>query len=263
MSETILKQLVEMSRYLGDPDHGYVILGEGNTSARIVGGWTIGSHLRDADTFYVKASGSTLEGIDATGFVAVSMSRVLGILDDAAADDAAVTKVLKEALIDKSETRRPSVETMFHAVLLSFPECSFIGHTHPTFTNMLLCSARAEEAVAGRICPDHIVVMGHKSVYVPYVDPGLVLAREIRRRVKEYVEEEGVLPRAIMMQGHGLIAVGDSPKAVKSITDMAEKISKVMVGTYALGGPRFMAQRDIDRIYTRPDEKYREKTITK
>ena len=252
MSETVLKQLVEMSRYLGDPDRGYVILGEGNTSARI-----------DADTFYVKASGSTLEGIDATGFVAVSMSRVLGILDDASADDAAVTTVLKGALIDKSETRRPSVETMFHAVLLSFPECSFIGHTHPTFTNMVLCSARAEQAVAGRICPDHIVVMGHKSVYVPYVDPGLVLAREIRRRMEEYVEEEGVLPRAIMMQGHGLIAVGDSPKAVKSITDMAEKISKVMVGTYALGGPRFMAQRDIDRIYTRPDEKYREKTITK
>jgi len=252
MSEAVLKQLVEMSRYLGDPVREYVILGEGNTSARI-----------DADTFYVKASGFTLEGIEGGGFVAVSMSKVLGILDDPSAGDLEVTRVLKEALVDSSETRRPSVETMFHAVLLSYPAYSFIGHTHPAFTNMLLCSTRAEEAVAGRICPDHIVVMGHKSVFVPYVDPGLVLAREIRRRVRAYVEEEGVLPRAIMMQGHGLIAAGDSPKAVKSITDMAEKISKVMVGTYALGGPRFMTPKDIDRIYTRPDEKYREKAMVR
>ena len=51
------------------------------------------------------------------------------------------------------------------------------------------------------------------------------------------------------------------PKAVANITDMAEKISQIMVGSYALGGPRFMPQKDIDRIYTRPDEKYREKTI--
>ena len=89
------------------------------------------------------------------------------------------------------------------------------------------------------------------------------VAREIRARVRKYVEEEGVLPRAILMEGHGLIAMGDSPKAVTNITDMAEKISHVMVGLYALGGPRFMPQKDIDRIYTRPDEKYREKTIAK
>ena len=174
-----------------------------------------------------------------------------------------MTRVLKDALVDKNETRRPSVETMFHAVLLDYPEFKFVGHTHPTYTNMLVCSERAEEVSAGRICPDHIVVLGHKSVYVPYVDPGLVLAREIRARVRAYVDEEGVLPRAIMMQGHGLIALGDSTKAVTNITDMAEKNSQIIVGTYALGGPRFMPQKDIDRIYTRPDEKYREKTIAK
>ena len=259
MSETVLQQLVEMSRYLGDPARGYVILGEGNTSARI----TVCRGLTncDDDAFYVKASGFMLGSIDAGGFVAVSMSKVLAILDDPKADDSAVTQVLKDALVDKNETRRPSVETMFHAALLSCPGCKFVGHTHPTFTNMLLCSVLAEEVSAGRICPDHIVVMGHKSVYVPYVDPGLVLAREIRSRVRQYVEEEGVLPRAVMMEGHGLIAMGDTPKAVTNITDMAEKISRIMVGAYSLGGPRFMPPKDIDRIYTRPDEKYREKTI--
>lgn len=103
--------------------------------------------------------------------------------------------------------------------------------------------------------------MAHKSVYVPYVDPGLVLAREVRDRVRQYIDEEGVLPRAIMMQNHGMIAMGDSPRAVTNITDMAEKMSQVIAGAYAMGGPRFMPPEDIARIYTRPDEKYREKTI--
>ena len=44
-----LDRLVAMSRGLGDPANDYVILGEGNTSAR-----------HDAETFWVKASGSEL-----------------------------------------------------------------------------------------------------------------------------------------------------------------------------------------------------------
>lgn len=249
MSE-VLSQLVEMSRYLGAPSRTYAILGEGNTSARI-----------DDDTFYVKASGTTLATIDAHGFVVVSISRVTAILDDLSAGDEEVTQVLKDALVDPNETRRPSVEAMLHAYLLTYPEHRFIGHTHPTYTNMLLCSKRAEEACAGRIFPDHIVSMGHKSVFVPYVDPGLVLAREVKKQFEHFVAEEGVLPKAILMQNHGLITMGDSPKAVTSCTDMAEKVSQIIVETYALGGPNFMTTKDVERIYTRPDEHYRIKSI--
>lgn len=250
MSEQILQELVKMSNYLGDPDNTYAILGEGNTSAKI-----------DDDTFYVKASGTTLSTIDEGGFVKVSIKAVTSIIDDESAGDDDVTRVLTEGCVEEGETRRPSVETVLHALLLKYPEYKFIGHTHPVFTDMLLCSKNAEAAAAGRICPDHIVVMGHKSVYVPYVDPGLVLAREVNNRVAKFVEEEGVLPKAIMMQNHGLFALGDSPKAVTNITDMAEKISRIMVGAYSCGGPNFMTPSDIDRIYTRPDEKYRIKTI--
>jgi rhamnose utilization protein RhaD (predicted bifunctional aldolase and dehydrogenase) len=246
----LLKQLVEMSRYLGRPDLGYAILGEGNSSTRI-----------DDETFWVKASGTTLATIDESGFVAVKKSVVLEILDDDGADDEDVSKVLKACLVDPKEKRRPSVETMLHAILLDVPEYKFIGHTHATHTNMLLCSVVAEEAMAGRIFPDHIVSMGHKSVFIPYVDPGLVLAREVRTRFRQFVEEEGVLPKAIVMKNHGLITMGDSPKAVTSCTDMCEKVSKILVGAYAVGGPKWMSPEDVSRIYTRPDEHYRIKSI--
>jgi rhamnose utilization protein RhaD (predicted bifunctional aldolase and dehydrogenase) len=246
----ILQQLVDMSRYLGDPSRPYAILGEGNTSARI-----------DEDTFYVKASGTTLANIAPEGLVKVSISKVTAILDDPNAGDAEVDQVLRTSLCDPNETRRPSVETMLHALLLQYPEYKFIGHTHPVSTNGILCSTVSREAMDGRLCPDHIVVMGHKSVYVPYVDPGLVLARTVRDAVREYIDAEGVLPKCIMMENHGFFAMADTPKKVCNITDMAEKMSQIMIGTYACGGPRFMSDADIRRIDTRPDEHYRQRSI--
>jgi rhamnose utilization protein RhaD (predicted bifunctional aldolase and dehydrogenase) len=250
MHDRVLQQLVDMSRYLGDPGKTYAILGEGNTSARV-----------SDDVFYVKASGTTLATIDTSGFVAVSISKVTSILDDPTAGDDAVTETFKRSLVEPNEKRRPSVEAMLHALLYKYLDINFIGHTHPVFTNMLLCSTRAEEAVTGRICPDHIVLMAHKSVYIPYVDPGLVLARETRKRVEAYLRDENMAPRAIMMQNHGIIALGKAAKDVMGITDMAEKISRIIFGTYALGGPAFMPRQDVERIFTRPDEKYREKII--
>ena len=60
-----------------------------------------------------------------------------------------------------------------------------------------------------------------------------------------------------------MLALGDSSRADTNITDMAEKMSQILVGAYAVGGPRFMPPQDIARICTRPDEKYREKVIAK
>lgn len=246
----LLNDLVEMSRYLGDPGRPFAILGEGNTSARI-----------DDDTFYVKASGTCLGDIKPTDFLPVSISKVTAILDDDSAGDADVARVLRESLVDPDETRMPSVETMLHALLLQYPEYEFIGHTHPEATNGLLCSVNSREAVAGRVCPDHVVVMGHKSVYVPYVDPGLILARVVRDAVNEFIDEEGVLPKCIMLENHGFFAMADSPKKVKNITDMAEKMSRILIGSYTTGGPRWMSDDDIRRIDSRPDEHYRQKSI--
>jgi len=240
MSDPVLRQLVEMSRYLGDPSRTCVILGEGNTSARI-----------DDDTFYIKASGTSLSTIDADGFVAVSVSKALAVLEDPATTDVTMTEGLMAALVDERELRRPSAEVMFHAVFYAYPEYCFVGHTHPIFTNMLLCSKQAKEWASGRIYPDQVVVMGHKSVFIPYVDPGLVRVREVRKQVEWFLRDEAELPRAIMMQNHGMIAAGDSPETVTRITDIAEKSAQIIAGSAALGGPQFMNPRDIARIHVR------------
>ncbi len=65
-----LADLVTMSRAVGDPALDLVILGEGNTSVRA-----------DAETFWVKGSGSQLSTIEPQHFVRMRFDRVLAMLD--------------------------------------------------------------------------------------------------------------------------------------------------------------------------------------
>jgi rhamnose utilization protein RhaD (predicted bifunctional aldolase and dehydrogenase) len=252
MHDDILSQLITLSHNLADPALDYVILSEGNTSARA-----------DADTFWVKASGTELRTIDPAGFVRVSFERVLNILDDSDLDDEAVKQRLDAASVELGSTGgvRPSVETVLHAICLSLEGISFVGHTHPTSINALTCSAAFETAVRGRLFPDEIVICGPAPVVVPYTDPGVPLARTVRRLINQYIEAYYEVPKVILMQNHGLIALGRSLDQVENITAMAVKAARVLLGTYALGGPHFMTSQAVERIHTRPDEAYRRKLL--
>jgi rhamnose utilization protein RhaD (predicted bifunctional aldolase and dehydrogenase) len=249
-SDETLSQLVAMSRRLADPALDYVILGEGNTSAGV-----------DGESFYVKASGVSLRDIPDAGFVRVRRAPILALLDRPSVTDDEIRDGMLAARLDQSTPIRPSVETLFHAYLLSLPGIHWVGHTHPTPVNAVLCAKKAEEAVSGRLFPDEIVCCGPAPVWVPYVDPGQPLAREMKARVEAYIDENNAAPRVILMQNHGFIALGRSPEQVESATAMYVKTARILLGTYALGGPNFLTRENVDRIYTRPDEKYREKQI--
>lgn len=242
----ILQQLIEMTRRLGEPSRDYVILGEGNTSARI-----------DEETFWVKASGSRMENIGADGFVRTRFAPVLAMLEAGDLSDEEIKQRMVAAKADPDAPGHPSVETLLHALLLTLPGVRFVGHTHPVAVNALMCSVRAEEALSGRLFPDEIVVCGPAPVFVPYTDPGVPLARAVWDGVQAFRARYGHPPKTIYIQNHGLIALGERPIEVENITAMAVKTARILLGTYAAGGPRFLSARDVERIYTRPDEEIR------
>jgi hypothetical protein len=184
MDNNILTQLVALSNTLGRPELDYVILGEGNTSARA-----------DANSFYVKTSGTELRTITAAGFAHVAFDRVLTLLDRAGLTDADVKAGLSAAKLDPAAPGHPSVETLLHALCLQLPGISFVGHTHATAINMLTCSVGFEQAYAGRLFPDEIVLCGPAPVLVPYTDPGVPLAREVWTRVQRYMDEDNLDPK--------------------------------------------------------------------
>jgi rhamnose utilization protein RhaD (predicted bifunctional aldolase and dehydrogenase) len=244
-----LKLLLELSHQLANPIHPLAILGEGNTSAKL-----------SDKTFLVKASGSCLGTLDQAGVVECRAGAILQLLEKNNLTDAVVDGTLLAARVDP-RAKKPSVEALFHAWLLTLPGIEFVGHTHAPAVNSVLCSPRASEFAGKRIFPDEIVCCDVASVFIPYTDPGMKLAQAIRTATEEFMRSLGRPPRVILMENHGLITLGRSIEAVLSAMLMAEKAATIWLGAAALGGPRFMTPEHVARIEGRPDEAVRRKML--
>jgi rhamnose utilization protein RhaD (predicted bifunctional aldolase and dehydrogenase) len=265
--------LTTLSRELGRPDRGWAVLAEGNTSVSIDGGRML-----------VKASGASMAVAEPGDFVTVTLAAVLALVDaepgadpeavsgavpgavsadeaGAARDDEDVRRLFEAA--SEQGGRRPSVEALLHAVCLDLPGVEAVGHTHPIPVNALLCSPRASLLVDGSIFPDQIVVLGTDPLLVPYIDPGLALARAVRSALRQRVADGGRPPKAVYLQNHGMFALGGSPAEVVQITEMAVKVAEVILGSLPAGGPVFLDARQVARIDTRPDELLRRAALAR
>ena len=241
--------LIRLSHDLGRDDRGWAILGEGNTSVRL-----------DAETFLVKASGCNLGTLDRNDLVLCNLLPLVSFLDRRTASDQEVDAALYASRTDQN-AKKPSVETLFHAYLLSLPGIEFVGHTHAPAVNQILCSPRAKEFARKRIVPDEIICCGSESLYIPYIDPGLKLAQAIRSGTKAFHKRTRTFPRVILLQNHGIITLGATTNAVMAAMMMAEKAAKIWVGAAAFGGPVFMSKAQVDRIASRQDEDVRRREM--
>jgi len=168
---------------------------------------------------------------------------------------------MRGARVDAS-SQRPSVEALFHAWLLTLPGVEFAAHTHAPAVTSVLCSPRAREFAAKRILPDEIVCCDVESVFVPYTDPGLRLARAVRRKTEAFIAKHGRPPRVVLLENHGLITLGRTPDGVLAAMLMAEKAAGIWLGSAALGGPVFLKPKHVARIAARPDEALRRRILS-
>jgi rhamnose utilization protein RhaD (predicted bifunctional aldolase and dehydrogenase) len=249
MSSRPLAELVKLSRALGRPERDLVVLGEGNTSVRL-----------DSETFLVKASGTSLECAGTQNFVRMDLSRTLALLELEDPDDEELADALLAARSDP-EGPRPSIEAVMHALCLTECGAEFVGHTHPSAVNSILCSDRASAICSGAIFPDQVVVLGRHPLLVPYADVGLPLARTLRDRLYEHVRRIGAPPRIIYLQNHGLVALGKSADAVEQVTAMAVKHARILAGALAVGDVSYLSEKQADRLDIRSDEEYRRKVL--
>lgn len=243
----ILEKLIGLSRELGNKENDLAIIGEGNTSARI-----------DDNSFYVKASGTQLGTLKEEGLVELRFKEILDLLKLKEGGDDDVKAAYQKAKVNPEQAARPSVETLLHAICLQYEGVDFIGHTHPTEINKLTCAKTYPEPLRGRLYPDEIVVLGRDSVFIPYTDPGLILASTVKNAIDEYISTYGEIPKVIYMQNHGFIALGSSPSEVINIHLTAVKAARIRIGALLCGGIVCLDNSQIERIIGRPDEKYRQ-----
>jgi rhamnulokinase len=191
----LLDQVVELSRrFGGDPE--FARGGGGNSSGKAEG------------ILWIKPSGVSLASLTADSLMPLVLEPLLAVLEredeqDAGAGSEEVLGIGMAARLSPSDNRRPSVECLFHALL---PE-PIVIHTHPTTVNALTCAARGREIAAD--------LFGDTVLWIPYVDPGLPLARRIAEERRLHAARTGRAPPAVMLlQNHGLIVAGASPSEI-------------------------------------------------
>jgi len=193
----MIEELIEISHYYGK-DNRYVIGGGGNTS------------FKTADKLWVKASGFSLATIAEDGFAVLDRKKLNVISQKSYAHDStereeAVKNDLAAACITKD--KRPSVETSMHNAI-SF---RFVVHLHPTLVNGVLCSQNAEKII--------FQLFGNHAIYIPYIDPGYLLFKEVEKRIQSYKETFGKEPQLIFLQNHGIFVGADTIEEIKTIYD--------------------------------------------
>jgi len=217
-----MDSIIELARALGP----YAICGEGNVS------------IKDDDSFWVKASGTSLDTLEKRDLVACKLSGVpfdsLGL--------------------------KPSIETGFHAWFMrEFDEIKFVAHTHPPKSMQVVCSEQIWSFADHRLFPDQVVRNGAKSCVVPYAMPGKPLLEEIKKSVLAFVEEEGYFPKLILLQNHGIIVASTSHKECIASTLMCEKSAEIFIGAKTLGQTRFLSEDEVKEIDKCPSEERRRK----
>lgn len=244
-------RLAQLCRELGDPRRELAVLGEGNASARL-----------DDATLLVTTSGSELGRLGDEDLVAVELEPAVALVRDVEPED------FERAMLDRlarprpdGARRIPSIETLLHALVLDRTGAAFVGHTHPTSVLGLACSVRLEDAFAGAIFPDEVVVCGSAYLVVPYAPPGPALARALDVALDRHVEEIGTWPRAIVLANHGLLALGSTPAEVLAVTTMTDKSAKVRAVALAVGGLRPLPAAEVRALDGRADEHYRRRRL--
>lgn len=244
----VRSRLIELSREFGQAR--WTILGEGNTSGRI-----------DEKIFAVKSSGSSLGTLTEIELTDCYFDALLPLLDRKGVSEQEIEEILFKSRV-RPTALKPSVETFFHAHLLTIPGVSYVGHTHPVPVNQILCSGLGNLFAQERRFPDEVVCCGPVSLLIPYEDPGLALAVRIRRDLQNFERVHRKNPKVILLGNHGVITIGQTADAVRVAMAMTVKAAEIFVGAHSLGGNISMPESEVNRIENRLDEEYRRKMLS-
>jgi len=192
--------IVKLSRFYGS-DPSIVLAGGGNTSCKI------------GDVLYVKGSGTALATMTRDGFVKMDRNK-LSELANATLDEDPETREaqygewISGARCEPEKGQHPSVEVLLHHLVPG----RYVVHSHATIANTLTCNTGGQ-ALAEEIFGDDVL-------WVPYVDPGFILARTLKQAIEDYSARTGRKGiNAILMANHGLIVAGDDPEEIRANTN--------------------------------------------
>jgi len=226
-----LADLIRISNVTGK-DPTLVQGGGGNTSVKTA----------DGKYMFIKASGTALKDMNPKqGWRRLRLEPVLSIIEDKslARLDAAVREpeVVNRLLLacddDLNIAARPSVESHLHAFL---GRC--VIHLHPLVVAAYV-NARNGRAELEKLFKK---IENRKSkienflppLWVPYMDPGFMLAKKIAKLAGDYQSQFGKRPAILFLQKHGLFVTAETADSAlrlvwKVISLCSSKLKKLKI----------------------------------
>ena len=196
-----LADLIKISNITGK-DTALVQGGGGNTSVKTA----------DGKYMYIKASGTALKDMNKKdGWRRMRLDAVLSVirdkklakLDAGTREPEVVDRLLLACDDDVKTGARPSVESHLHAFL---DKC--VIHLHPiavgAYVNAKNGKAELEKLFKNEKFP---------PLWVPYTDPGFMLAKKIANLVGDYQNRFGKKPAIMILEKHGLFVTATTAEA--------------------------------------------------
>lgn len=143
---------------------------------------------------------------------------------------------------------KPSSDTATHAYIYrQMPEVGGIVHTHSPYATAW--------AAVGRPIPCVLTAMADEfGGEIPLGGFALIGGEEIGREVVRVLS--GHRSPAIILQNHGVFALGKTPKAALKAAVMCEDVARTVFLAHQLGTPLPIAPADVDRLYDRYQNVY-------
>lgn len=138
---------------------------------------------------------------------------------------------------------KPSSDTATHAYIYRhLPEVGGIVHTHSRYATAF--------AAVGKEIPCFLTAMADEfGGPIPLGNFALIGGEEIGREVVRVLS--GHLSPAIVMQNHGVFALGKTPREAVKAAIMCEDVARTSWLALQLGSPLPLAKTDIDKLHKR------------
>jgi ribulose-5-phosphate 4-epimerase/fuculose-1-phosphate aldolase len=234
MSDLLITEIQTLGQSLGRHPAPLVLAGEGSLACRIT-----------ESRLAITRRGANLGELQAADFVHVDLKRINEVIaqDPVLPEDLAGAQLHAESGAEADED-----VTLFAWLLTLDPAVRFAAHIHPVVVDQITASPRARQFADRRTVHDEVLALGGASLLVNYAEPGLNLTREIQKKMILWRDRNKAVPRVILVQNHGVVALGETGFALLRTIDAVLKYAELFIGASLLGGPVFLTPQAITQI---------------
>ena len=200
--------LVYASQTIGS-NQDLVLWGGGNSSMK---GEILDHVGRKVRVLWIKGSGSDMRTITSKQFTPLRLDELLALWNRKEMFDEDMVAYQAKCVLDATAPK-PSIETLLHAFLPP----PHVYHTHADAICTLTDTSDSFKLIQ--------TIYGDDVAVIPYIRPGFLLAKQVGETYRQYPKL-----RAIILDKHGLVTWGDSPrsaylKTIKMVSESERFIS--------------------------------------